>query len=257
MTPLDAALTYAGLGWRAFPVMAAGKRPAFGDSWPDLATTDDAQLRTWWRPGSRLNLGLVAGEAFDVFDLEAEHLPRFRTFLAGRLPPLTPVARTGRGGLHIYVRPTGIRANRRLYLDGIHVGELKSTRGYVLAAPSVTTGRYAWLWPPETPLGEAPDWLLGIVGKPVPAERSVPWRQASLAPASDLAPLVRHVRASQPGIATRSSTGRPTGPPMTACRTRWPRYPCSTPSSPRPSAGSRWSSVSARAGRSIASAYQR
>jgi Bifunctional DNA primase/polymerase, N-terminal len=184
---------YAALGWRVFPVAVGGKAPAFGASWPEIATTDVNLIREWWA-GRRYNIGVVCGEAFDAFDIEAEHLTRFHDYLAGRALPETPLARTGGGGVHILVAPTGIAANRRLYIDGTHVGELKSRRGYILVAPSRTTGTYSWLWPAETPLATAPDWLTEIVGKPVPREQDVPWPSVSVTPRSHLEPLVRHVR---------------------------------------------------------------
>jgi hypothetical protein len=211
MTALDVVLGYASLGWRAFPIAGGDKRPAFGSSWVETATVEPDRLRTWWRPGSRLNVGVVTGELFDVFDLEAEHLQRFRHYMADRWLPETPLARTGGGGIHILVRPSPIKANRRLFIDGIHVGELKSRRGYIVVAPSVTAstpthrgGPYGWLWPAETPLAAAPDWLIDIVGKPAAPVRSMPWRQISIAPRRDLEPLVRLVRHSRPPTAGHS-----------------------------------------------------
>jgi hypothetical protein len=141
---LDAALAYAGLGWRVFPVAERAKVPAFGDSWPAIATTDQAVITGWWR-GRAFNIGVIAGESFDAFDIEAEHLSRLRDYAGGRRLPETPLAETGRGGRHILFALTGTNANRRLYVDGLHVGELKSRRGYVLMAPSATSGPYRWL----------------------------------------------------------------------------------------------------------------
>jgi hypothetical protein len=78
--------------------------------------------------------------------------------------PDTPVAATGRGGIHILVRSTGIACGRKLSLEHTHVGELKSIGGFVVAAPSRTTGRYGWhRSPDEVAPADAPDWLLALV----------------------------------------------------------------------------------------------
>ncbi len=68
-----------------------------------------------------------------------------------------PLARTGRGGIHVLVAPTGIGRGRDLVLDGVHVGELKSTGGLIVVCPSVTVAAYRWLRSPEAqPLAPAP-----------------------------------------------------------------------------------------------------
>jgi len=117
------------------------------------------------------NVALVTGEAFDVFDVEAAHLFAFLGHVRDeRLPlPPTPVANTGRGGFHVYVKPTGVEGTRRLFLNGVHIGELKSIGGLVLAPPSLTSGQYTWQHAPESmTLHEAPDWLAALVAKPEP-----------------------------------------------------------------------------------------
>jgi hypothetical protein len=149
--------TYAKLGWRMFP--AQGKKPVI-NAWPDNATTDLAILERWFR--YPFNIGLVAGESFDIFDIEAEHVPAFTRYV-GTLPE-TGVVRTGRGGLHIYVLPTGRKQNAKLILNGTVIGDLRSVRGGALAPPSHTTGPYYWLWSPEEMiLAGATDAMLALL----------------------------------------------------------------------------------------------
>jgi hypothetical protein len=162
------ALAYAELGWRVFPVVPGGKRPLYR-GWQRDATTDPDQIACYWREDPAPNIGVVCGEAFDTFDIEAAHLPALRqwTEATGHGLPLTPLARTGRGGIHLLVAPTRMGGGRDLFLDGVHVGELKSTGGFIVVCPSVTVAPYHWLRSPDAqPLAPAPAWLLGLLDRP-------------------------------------------------------------------------------------------
>jgi hypothetical protein len=159
------ARTYAAIGWRVYPVERGGKRPLFS-GWLADATTDPGLITRWWpREKSAPNIGVVAGERFDVIDIEAAHVMGFRDAARARGLPVTPVARSGRGGLHVYFAPHGL-GTRRLVLYGVHIGELKGSGG-VVVAPSVTTGPYAWLRAPfDVPVAESPAWLRALVDMP-------------------------------------------------------------------------------------------
>jgi hypothetical protein len=159
------ALAYAAMGWRVYPVERGGKRPLF-TGWLRDATTDPALIARWWRRDARApNLGVVAGERFDVVDIEAEHVAAFREAADARGLVATPLARSGGGGLHLYVLPLGL-GTRRLTLHGVHIGELKGSGG-VLVPPSVTSGVYAWLRAPsDVPVAEAPAWLRDLADGP-------------------------------------------------------------------------------------------
>ena len=155
------ALAYAAMGWRVYPVERGGKRPLF-TGWLRDATTDPVLIARWWRRDAGApNVGVVAGEGFDVFDIEAEHAGAFRDAARACGIPATPTARSGRSGLHLYVAPLGL-GTRRLRLHGVHIGELKGSGG-VVAPPSVTVGAYAWLSAPtDVPVADAPAWLRGL-----------------------------------------------------------------------------------------------
>jgi Bifunctional DNA primase/polymerase, N-terminal len=174
------ALVYAELGWRVFPVVPGGKRP-LQRGWQSDATTDPTQIERYWRSRPTPNIGIVCGEAFDAFDIEAAHLPALRAWTEdhGLSLPLTPLARTGRGGIHLLVEPTGTGGGRDLFLDGVHIGELKSTGGFIVVAPSVTEGPYRWLRSPdETPLADTPSWLLDLLKRPSTRRSSPPTNRA-------------------------------------------------------------------------------
>jgi hypothetical protein len=164
MTAQEWALRYASLGWRVFPVVAGGKRPLYR-GWQRGATTDPEQVARYWRADPGPNIGIVCGATFDAFDIEAEHLPAFVAAMRadGLWLPATPVARTGRGGIHILTRTTGIDAGRDITLGGVHIGELKSRGGFIVACPSVTTGPYRWRFDPMVyQPADAPAWLVDL-----------------------------------------------------------------------------------------------
>jgi hypothetical protein len=161
MNTRDWALAYAALGWRVFPVVPRGKRPIYA-GWQRDATRDPDLIARYWRADPGPNIGAICGEAFDAFDIEAEHLETLRawTFEHGRSLPLTPIARSGRGGVHVLVAPIGIGHGSNLYLDSRHVGELKSTGGFIVVTPSVTDAPYCWIHSPlDTPIAAAPAWF--------------------------------------------------------------------------------------------------
>lgn len=159
---------YAPAGWRLFPVVPGGKKPLYA-GWQRDATTDPKLIARLWRREPSPNIAAVTGEAFDAWDVEVAHLAALREYLlrGGDPLPLTPVARSGRGGIHILTQPTGVGGGRDLYLGGIHVGELKSTGGFIVICPSVTEGPYTWLWAPDGMAVEpAPDRLLALLERP-------------------------------------------------------------------------------------------
>lgn len=170
---------YASAGWRSFPVKRLKKSPAY-PQWQKDATTDGTLIDQYWPREPVRNLGLVTGEAFDVWDIEGPHLDRFLGYMrdGGYSLPETPVAVTGRDGRHIFTLPTGVNATRRLHLGGVHIGELKSRGGLVVAPPSEVEhdGKrtsYWWQWAPDRlQLAAAPPWLLTLL-EPVRPRRFV------------------------------------------------------------------------------------
>lgn len=160
---MDWATEYAAVGLRVVP--QAGKRPLLRD-WPNRATADEATIRSWWGRRPEANIGVLAGERFDAFDIEGEHVA---AVLDGRELPRTPIVGTPSGGVHIWVRPLGL-GNRRLLFRGVHVGELKGPRSLVTVPPSRTErGEYRWrVAPAGLAVAEAPDWLRALVERPAP-----------------------------------------------------------------------------------------
>lgn len=160
---VDSALELAAAGFAVFPLQPCSKEPypktrGFVD-----ASRDRDQICKWWEIAPDSNVGLNPPPGVIVIDvdprndghatlaaLEAQH---------GALPD-TLIAKTGGGGLHAFYRvPEGLSWPKEL-ARGI---DLKTCRGYVLAAPSVhdvTGQRYEWLTPLGTPIAEAPAWVV-------------------------------------------------------------------------------------------------
>jgi Bifunctional DNA primase/polymerase, N-terminal len=162
-TAREWALLYGFKGWRVFPVVAGGKRPLY-KGWQRDATTDPELIDRYWRKDPTPNIGIICGEAFVAFDIEADHLPALSSWTRahGHELPDTPIARTGRGGLHVLTAPF-VDGGRALRLDGRRIGELKGRGGFIVACPSRTIGSYAWLRSPEaTVVAVAPEWLRGL-----------------------------------------------------------------------------------------------
>jgi hypothetical protein len=170
--------SYKLVGWRPFPLVPGSKRPAFA-GWQQTAG-DESRFEGWFRRDEAA-IGLIAGESFDVWDIEHDHLPAFRDYMtsADRSLAVTPVADTGRGGLHIYTMPVGARRTAKLLLDGVHIGEVKRS-GFVVAPPTMGAARqYRWRFAPcDLVVAAAPDWLVGLVA-PEPPFVDKPVRQAT------------------------------------------------------------------------------
>ncbi|MBF6604227.1 MAG: bifunctional DNA primase/polymerase [Chloroflexi bacterium] len=201
-TAREWALVYGRLGWRVFPVVPGGKRPLYR-GWQRDATSDPEQIGRYWRSEPGPNIGVVTGEAFDAFDIEVDHLDAIRTFMreGGFSLPLSPIARTGRGGIHILAAPTGLGGGHDLYLRGVHIGEFKSVGGFIVVCPSVTVGAYVWRVPPDdAPVAAVPAWLVDFAKRPSGLPRRPAARIASVAEGErTLTRLVGAVRAAGEG----------------------------------------------------------
>jgi hypothetical protein len=180
---LAAALAYAARGLRVFPLhyiidshcscgdagcKSAGKHPDGRLAPHGLkdATTDLGIITRWWQACPRANVAIATGQASGVWVLgpDGEQGRADLAALEQANGPLsrTPTARTGGGGLHIYLKwpAEGTLGNRRNH-RGLAI-DVRGEGGYVVAPPSVNgSGPYCW----ETPFGEVevvevPAWLL-------------------------------------------------------------------------------------------------
>jgi hypothetical protein len=179
---LTAALTYTCFGWPVFPLHHAtargcschlptcaspAKHPRTAHGFKD-ATTDEGQIRAWWKRWPQANIGIATGVIsrlvvvdidprngghLTLEDLEADH---------GQLPE-TVESLTGGGGRHLLYRHPG--EPYRLASDSLGPGvDLKADGGYIVVPPSlhVSGRRYEWEVlsnPGDTLVAPAPAWL--------------------------------------------------------------------------------------------------
>ncbi len=162
-----AALYYARTwGWPVFPLIPGTKEPLTKHGFKD-ATTDPDQIAQWWRAAPDANIGLPTGGRFDVLDVDwlttaglptgaQEAWPMLRD--SGALPDVHGVAMTARGGLHIYLEPTGAGNHARMGKKGL---DYRGQGGYVVGAPSRMPvgriiGRWSWAVRPSPTLTGMP-----------------------------------------------------------------------------------------------------
>lgn len=201
--PVDAALTYAGRGWAVFPChhptpggcscrasdcSSPAKHPRVTRGLHN-ATTDAAQIRSWWARWPDANVAVRTGEVSGivVVDIDPDHggeesLARLVSD-HGALPPGRTV-RTGSGGRHLYFSHPGtpVRndAGRRLG-PGI---DIRGEGGYAIAPPSrhVSGARYT-VASDGSLLPDFPAWLGDLLQR-----RDPPWRPPAPARDTDWSP---------------------------------------------------------------------
>ncbi|MEE6261956.1 bifunctional DNA primase/polymerase [Plantactinospora sonchi] len=128
------------------------------------ATTRPDRIRRWWARWPEANVGLRTGIRFDVCDVDArEAVPRLRELFRDA-PVAGPLVRTGSGGWHLYLRPTGA-GNRTALLPGV---DWRGVGGYVVAPPSrhASGARYRWVRRPAAPLPDCPVPLAALLRPP-------------------------------------------------------------------------------------------
>ena len=139
---LAAALELAAKGVPVFPCLPKGKNPLTAHGFKDR-TTDPAIIAAWWAANPDANIGLVPGDRDrTVIDLDGTLGAENWAIEWGEFSK-TYTVRTPSGGRHLYFAGT-LDTNRKL-APGI---DIRSTRGYVLAPPSIVeypdgkVGRY-------------------------------------------------------------------------------------------------------------------
>ncbi|HYD87133.1 MAG TPA: bifunctional DNA primase/polymerase [Vitreimonas sp.] len=179
-----AALAYAARGWAVFPLRVRDKRPMIEPSAPGAndggfhaATTDAAQIEAWWTRWPNANIGMATGAASGVFvlDLDGPEAEAGLARLAGG-PHMAPTLMqyTGKGRHLLFKHVEGVRNRGGGYLvDGKRVKcagfDVRGDGGYIVLPPSIhPSGRqYAWA-DRDTPIANAPDWLLRAIVPPPP-----------------------------------------------------------------------------------------
>ncbi|HEX7041243.1 MAG TPA: AAA family ATPase, partial [Trueperaceae bacterium] len=151
-------------GFKVFPIKAGAKTPPLWKNWPERAA---ATVPANWPQDA--NIGIHC-EGLVVLDVDVRS--GGNETLATLDLPLTLTTLTPTGGRHLFYRlpegHPGVPNGANKLGPGIDV---KSTRGYVMAPGSeVPAGRYRF--EADTPIADAPAWLLEQLGEYTPHERS-------------------------------------------------------------------------------------
>jgi len=137
---LDYALAYARQGYRVFPLVPDGKTPLTTHGFHD-ATTDEAQIESWWGQQPDANIGIATGRVSGivVVDVDRHGEDGTKALEQLELPP-TQVVRTPRNGYHFFFRYPDVGEIGRVVaaLPGI---DLLGDNGYVVACGSRVGGK--------------------------------------------------------------------------------------------------------------------
>jgi hypothetical protein len=179
-----------------------GKHPRLAD-WPTTASTSPAQVRAWWQRWPTANIGLATGRRFDVLDVDGPtgEVELRALVEAGAVPGGGPLARTGGGGWHVLLAPTG--AGNRV---GLRPGlDWRGRGGLIVAPPSRhASGRaYRWVRPLTATLPQVSPGLRCLLAPP-------PTQRATLPPVAGPAGRAgRYARAALDREARRVATAAP------------------------------------------------
>jgi Bifunctional DNA primase/polymerase, N-terminal len=127
------------------------------------ATTNRARVLAWWTRHPQANIGLATGYRFDVLDVDGPAGERAIRQLAAAhgLASSGPLVRTGGGGWHFYLAPTGLG---NVHPAGLAHVDWRGRGGCVVAPPSRHTSGHPYQWVPgrdlDTPPGHVPAVLL-------------------------------------------------------------------------------------------------
>jgi hypothetical protein len=173
------ALDYAKHGYRVLPVWwitehghcacpsgagcgkKAGKHPIPSD-WSKIATTDEVQIRDWWRRWPLANIALLMGNGVCAVDIDNEYA--LEELNSRGLATETPTQRTGGGGYHRLFKWTGKKLRNAVrFMEG---ADIRTDGGIIIAEPSTNLkGAYSWdgdRHPFEIPLAELPAWVADL-----------------------------------------------------------------------------------------------
>ncbi len=163
----QAAINYARLGFRIFPLKDREKTPRI-KSWPNQATTDADKIAKWWSMWPDANIGLATGTKSEVFVVDVDSKNNGDVSLAtlfdeyGRFP-ITARQRTGNGEHYLFKCHSPITNRTNAPMKGI---DIRGDGGYIVASPSIhpNGNRYSWEVEPKN-IADAPSWLIELLNK--------------------------------------------------------------------------------------------
>lgn len=175
---LNAALRYADLGYPVFPCAPGGKVPITPHGFKD-ATTDAAQIESWWAEHPDANIGIPTAGLI-VLDIDGTDNPWLGDMDRAQDLARSPMSLTPNGGRHyIFRQPVGKEWKNTTGVIAQNV-DTRADGGYFVASPSVVNGKaYRWTetmgldtGPDQLP--EPPEWLTSLLDAPTGNVPSAP-----------------------------------------------------------------------------------
>lgn len=177
MSNLEHAIKLAEQGFRVFPLSPNKRLPAIKE-WPDHATTDVEQVKTWWSKrdpkesfknappltakGAKCNIGIATGQGLIVIDVDIKKGKKgdqsLKRLIAEGLPQTHTVQSTS-GGIHLYYKSTADSRlrNRVEWLPGL---DIRGDGGFVVAPHSEINGAKYTLLSDTVAVAELPEKFL-------------------------------------------------------------------------------------------------
>ena len=183
---LDAALEYARNGIPVFPCNPLDKKPLTPNGFKD-ATTNEAQIRTWWQRWPNAMIGAPTGSASGMWVVDTDKNPIKKIDGEATLAqlvvqhseiPKTLMTITPRGGKHrIFTWNSSVEIRNSASKIGPGI-DVRGEGGYVCLPPSRNANGGVYRW--DTVDGGAqavlaPDWLIELARRKVSA-----WARAAL-----------------------------------------------------------------------------
>jgi putative DNA primase/helicase len=188
---LQAALEYAARGWHVFPLKPRGKTPLIpkerGGRGLYDATTDPAQIHSWWALYPQANVGIRTGACSGLVVIDADCPEAEAAYVALRLP-FTPTVKTPRGH-HYYLAHPGGTVPNQVRAAGGPAFDVRGDGGYVVAPPSIHPSGEPYTREP----GSEPQNGATLPTAPVAVKTQAPaLREPTTAPPAPQRPLVAH-----------------------------------------------------------------
>ena len=139
------------------------------------ATTNRARILAWWTRHPQANIGLACGHRFDVLDVDGPAGGHAIRQLADEhgLQSSGPLVRTGGGGWHFYLAPTGLG---NVGPAGLRHVDWRGKGGYVVAPPSRHASGHPYQWLADRDLDVPPGTVPAVLLERL--ERRPPQRPA-------------------------------------------------------------------------------